>query len=105
MTAIERLRLRLSDVQPAPSDAVLQDCLDSAAAAILAKRYPYAEELPTELPARYDDLQVRVAVVMYSQRGAEGEVTHSENGVSRTWNPLDALLAEVVPMAKVMRFA
>ena len=60
------------------------------------------QDWPDALPARYTDLQVRIAVVMYSQRGAEGETSHSESGVSRTWQGLDALLAEVVPLAKVL---
>ena len=100
MTQLERLRVRLPDVA-SESDAVLQDLLDSAQSAILARRYPFGE-FPDELPSRYADLQVRIAVVMYSQRGAEGETSHSESGVSRQWAGLDSLLAEVVPLAKVL---
>lgn len=100
MTQLERLRLRLPDAANEP-DTVLDDLLDSAKSAILARRYPFADVLP-ELPARYADLQLRLAVVMYSQRGAEGEVSHSESGVSRVWQGLDSLLAEVVPLAKVI---
>ena len=101
MTQLERLRVRLPDAA-SESDAVLEDLLESAQSAILARRYPFAQELPDELPSRYADLQVRIAVVMYSQRGAEGETSHSESGVSRQWAGLDSLLAEVVPLAKVL---
>lgn len=100
MTALERLKLRLSDDDAQYSDAVLTDSLESAKAAILARRYPVGE-FPEELPNRYADLQVRIAVVLISQRGAEGEVSHSENGVTRTWEGLDGLLSEVVPVARV----
>lgn len=81
----------------------LQDCLESAKAAIMAKRYPYGD-WPEELEARYIDLQYRAAVALYNKRGGEYETSHIENGVTRVYGSEgipEALLMEVTPLAKV----
>lgn len=110
MTQLERLKARIVAAEPGilvdyPNgslDIILADLLESAQAAILARRHPFGDDIPTELPNRYLDLQVRVATVMFGQLGAEGESAHSESNVSRTWVGLEDLLAEVRPMAKVL---
>lgn len=38
----------------------------------------------------------------YNQIGAEGEMTHSENGVSRTWFSRDSILREVHAFVSVI---
>jgi hypothetical protein len=46
-------------------------------------------------------LQVRVAVYLYNKIGAEGQISHSENGISRGYEPGDipeSLLKEVTPL-------
>ena len=106
MDNLSRLRKRLTTSNGvAPNDAILADCLESAKAAILNRRYPYGD-YPAELEKRYEDLQYRCALAMYLKRGAEYEQSHSENGVSRSWGsegiPAE-LLAEVVPLAGVVK--
>ncbi len=34
--------------------------------------------------------------------GAEGETSHSENGISRAWNPRENILREIVPFATIL---
>ena len=49
---------------------------------------------------RYLDLQFRIALDLYNKQGAEGQETHSENGISRTFESSwisSQLLLEVVP--------
>lgn len=80
------------------------DLLDSATAIIMQRRYPF-EEWPDELERRYWDLQIRICVDLFNKTGAEGELAHSENGVSRTYgaeNVSTDLLAEIIPKAKVI---
>ena len=43
------------------------------------------EPVPTEMPSKYDVLQVFAVIAGYSQRGAEGQISHSENGITRMW--------------------
>lgn len=83
---------------------VLRDCLESAKAAIMARRYPY-QEWPAQLEGRYKDLQYRIALDIYNKAGAEGEIVHSENGVSRTYESSwvsQQLLNEIVPIVGVV---
>ena len=40
----------------------------------------------TEVPERWDALHVDITVYMLNKRGAEGESSHSENGIGRSWH-------------------
>lgn len=97
MDNLERLELRTNE----PDEAILEDCLESAKAAIMARRYPF-QEWPEELESRYLDLQFRVALDLYNKTGAEGQIGHTENSISRTWESSwisEQLLSEVTPLA------
>jgi len=82
------------------------DLLESAKYAILSRRYPF-DDFPMNdtgtpiLENRYLDLQVRIAVHLYNKMGAEGQIAHSENGISRSWESGDipeSLLNQVTPL-------
>nr|DAF39284.1 MAG TPA: hypothetical protein [Caudoviricetes sp.] len=97
MDNLERMKLRTGE----SNIAVLRDCLDSARAAIMARRYPYGD-WPDELESRYLDLQYRIAIDLYNKTGAEGQTGHTENSISRTWESSwisESLLQEVTPLA------
>ena len=98
MDNLARLKLRTNE----PDEAILRDCLESAKAAIMARRYPF-QEWPYELERRYLDLQFRCAMDIYAKIGAEGEIYHNENGVNRGYESSwisESLLQEVTPLAK-----
>lgn len=98
MDNIMRLQLRTKE----PDTAILEDCLESAKAAIMARRHPYGD-WPEDLDSRYRDLQFRIALEIYSKDGADGETAHSENGISRSYENAgisESLLSEVVPLAR-----
>lgn len=101
MTQLERLKIRITENV---SDELLSDILESAKAVILSRRFPFGEQ-PLEIESRYNDLQIRIAVEMFNKQGAEGELAHSENGVSRTYssaNVSEELLREITPKAGVV---
>jgi hypothetical protein len=101
MTQFERLKIRITENV---TDNELEDILESAKAVILSRRFPFGEQ-PTEIEPRYNDLQIRIAVEMFNKRGAEGEIAHSENGVSRTYSSAsvsEELLREITPKAGVV---
>ena len=101
MTQLERLKLRIPEND---NELELEDILESAKAVILSRRYPFGEQ-PTELEPRYFDLQIRIAVEMYNKRGVEGQTSHSENGVSRSYSSAsvsEELLREITPKAGVV---
>ena len=70
--------------------------LMAAETMILNKMYPFGYPDGTEVPARYERLQIKLAVELYNQRGAEGQLSHTENGTTRMWGT-SAILAKVVP--------
>lgn len=101
MTQLERLKIRITEKV---DDNVLEDILESAKAVILSRRFPFGEQ-PTEIEDRFKDHQIRIAVEMFNKIGAEGEIAHSENGVSRTYSSAsvsEELLREITPKVGVV---
>ena len=100
MTQTAKLKIHLPEI----SDAEAESYLDTAKAAIMARRYPF-EDFPGELEGRYLDLQLRIAADLYAKAGAEGETSHSENGVSRAYSNAwvsEELLSEATPKGRVL---
>lgn len=52
----------------------------------------------------YDMYDIIKNLVLYDWNhiGGEGEVSHSENGTGRTWEPRNNIIAEVIPFANVL---
>ena len=106
MAALNRLYARPGSAVSTNDNELLEELLNSAAAAILSRRFPYGYPAGQEVPAQYEDLQVRIAADMFSRIGAEGQTAHSENGVSRTYESgwiSESLLSEIVPMVGVIK--
>lgn len=85
--------------------AVLSTYLSLAKSVVLSKAYPYDNGGIDEVPPKYDSVHIEIAVYMLNKRGGEGEVSHSENGVSRTYEDGDippTLLRRITPMAGVL---
>ena len=59
--------------------------VELAGAVILNRLYPFGDVEGKAVPPRYDSIQCMIAVDLWSKRGAEGQTSHSENGISRTW--------------------
>lgn len=116
MEILERLQLRLTDNGVVPDNNVLMDCIETAKNAILSRRFPFGDYPTREVTIqenghdvtveetyvedRYLDLQFRIALDLYNKIGAEGEIIHSANGISRTYESpwiSRQLLLEVTP--------
>lgn len=105
MSVLERLKNRTGETDK----NLLLDCLISAANAINARRYPFGDsrtgECSDTVDPQYQDLQYRIALEIYQRIGAEGEQSHSENGISRVYDGSwisSKLLEEVTPMCGVI---
>ena len=62
----------------------------------------------TEVPTRYETKQVEIAVYLYNKRGAEGQTSHSENGINRTYESADvpeSLMRGITPYVGVFGLA
>lgn len=102
---IQRLQLRLG-LNGAEDYDLIEDLLQSAESAILCRRFPFGYENGTALPEQYHDLKLRIAMDLYNKIGAEGQLTHTENGVQRTYESgwiSESLLREVTPMVGVRK--
>ena len=100
MTQLEELKLRLPEISCEKAESYLE----TAKAAIMARRFPF-EDFPEELEPRYLDLQLRIAADLFAKEGDEGETSHSENGVSRAYSNAwvsEELLSEVTPKGRVL---
>lgn len=98
MTDVEKRTALLALLAPdTDTPEVLNTVLEAAGALILNKMYPFGYEPWATVPPRYERIQVMLAAELYTQRGAEGQISHSENGISRSWPEKNRLLAQVLP--------
>lgn len=98
MTEAEKLTALQEMLSPdTDTDEVLTHMLRTAEAMILNRMYPFGCEDTVALPRRYEQIQLQLAVELYSKRGAEGQTGHSENGISRTWSEDSPLLKRIMP--------
>lgn len=115
MTLLEKLKKLIPEE---PDDGVLEIYLDEAKSEYLGLRYPYGgypvstveypdgskQEEPSVEP-RYQSWLLSAAVELYAKRGGEGEVGHTENGISRSWSSArlsPELVARITPYVGVV---
>lgn len=79
------------------TEVVLDTMVALAETEVLNRMYPFGYPVGTAVPTRYEMLQIQLAAELYSKRGAEGQTSHSENGISRSWPEKSALLARIMP--------
>lgn len=94
MNQLVLLKSLLDD--PNVSDTVLQFYLDRAGEIICDIRHS------DKVENKYLTIQVEMAIQLFNQRGAEGQDSHSENGISRGWEKAgisETLLSKVTPYA------
>ena len=109
MTNAEKLTMvrvmgNVSNNDPDWSDDILLTYLAIAGRKIIARAYPY-DDTVEDVPRRYELLQCEIAVYLLNKRGAEGETSHSENGISRSYENADipeSMLSIVTPFCGVI---
>lgn len=105
MTEEEKLITLKVLVGDSDSDEVLSTYLKIAARKILAKAFPY-DTTVAEVPAEHSLLQCEIAAYLLNKRGAEGQISHNENGISRAYESADvpnSMLRAVVPYCGVVK--
>lgn len=91
----------------APSDNTLRAYIAVAGKEILAWMYHLIGGVPddvTEVPSKYENIQIYAVVVGWTHAGAEGEADHHENGVIRIFkysDMLDYIHNNVLPIVRV----
>lgn len=105
MTDVEKLTALRAMVGGSDADEVLSTYLLLAGRKIIARAFPYKEDV-TEVPVKYETIQLEIAAYMLNKRGAEGQTAHSENGISRTYENADvpaSMLKGVTPYCGVIK--
>lgn len=93
MSQLSKLKLLVDDQE---SDDVLNYYLDCASEVICNIRNS------TSVESKYLNAQIKIALELYAKRGAEGEIGHSELGISRSYEMADispSLLSSITPFA------
>lgn len=104
MTQAEKLQLLKAMVGESDTEEVLLTYLNIAGHKIINRAYPYGTD-ETEVPTRYQYLQCEIAAYLLNKRGAEGQIIHSENGISRSYGSADVpedMLSAITPMVGVI---
>lgn len=81
-------------------NSVLTVYLQTAERKILNHRYPYDHTITTIEP-RFEQEQIELAIVLFNQRGGEGQTIHSENGVRREWRSESEILSSIPRVAGI----
>jgi hypothetical protein len=105
MTEEEKLAMLKAMVDSSDSDDILSIYLKLAGRKIIDKAYPYDSDVE-DVPSQYATLQCEIAAYLLNKRGAEGETSHSENGISRSYENADipsSMLKRIIPFVGVMK--
>ncbi len=104
MSEAEKLEIMRKLIAPdVETEDVLKEVIKEAEALILNKMHPFGYKEGTAIPARYEYLQLQLAVEIYNKRGAEGQVGHTENGIGRAYSSADVsgdVLSKITPVVK-----
>jgi hypothetical protein len=82
------------------TDAEVTPFLVVANSIVLNKYDPFGNT--EKIPSKYEILQCRIANFMLVKQGAEGEIQHTENGVTCIYGQADipsSMMNEIVPKA------
>jgi len=110
MTDAEKLatvKVLLEDGGDVPSDEKLNTYLSIAKSEILAWQYHLIGGVPedvTDIPSKYENVQIYSVIAGYTHAGAEGESRHVENSVTRDFkysDMLDYIHNNVLPFVRV----
>lgn len=94
----------LGDEVSETDNPVLLILINRAIRKVCAKRYPYGYTDKEKEAAieRYRDTIFAAAIYYWAKQGADGENSHSENGISRSYQSEEELFFDVVSMVKVL---
>ena len=91
---LSMLKTLMGDGSALPSDPVLCAYLDLSGREIMQWRYHLIGGVPEsdmEVPDKYEATQIYAVLAGYTHAGAEGQASHGENGISRTFRYSDML--------------
>lgn len=102
---MDKLQMAIDLTNGEATESVMMAKLAEAEYDIMHRLDPLGAVGLTTLPAQYDMLACKLAARRWYKMGAEGEISHGENGVNRGYYSADDedLLRAVMPYAKVVK--
>lgn len=95
MNVTEKLKMVKTLLDIAESDTTedsrIQVYLTAAEKEIISWRYSLSSQTVDAVPAEYEMTQIFAVIAGYSQSGAESQLSHSENSISRTFSYPDMI--------------
>ena len=84
------------------TESIIKAYIADAEDSVRKRMYPLGNGEET-VPERYDVTVCKLAVRYILRRGGEGELSHTENGVSRSYGSVDDsdILRTIIPYAKL----
>lgn len=91
-------------LETSEEDKILPVLIRQAERNVVEKRYPFGSTDTEKSDAikKYEGIIFKAVIYAYNKQGAEGQSSHSENGISRTWINEESLYEDIVPMAKTL---
>lgn len=90
---------------PEATDGLIEVYLQFAAEKILERLFPFdTTKGESDIPVRYHTLQCELTNRLWARKGGEGEISHEENGINRSWSSVDDedILSRISPYVKVV---
>ncbi len=105
MTESQKLE-QLKKLSGESDESILLAYLGLAGEYVIKRAYPFHPDKMI-VPAKYHSTQIEIALYLLNKRGAEGEISHSENGISRSYENAsvpDSMLKHITPHVSVLGF-
>jgi hypothetical protein len=88
-------------------DNLLQLFLNQAEKKVIKARHPYesTDEQKAKTLTDYSDNVEQIFVYLYNKQGAEGQTSHNENGINRTYESAgipNSFVDDIVPLVGVI---
>lgn len=95
-------QLLIGETNDLPESEDVKPYIQLATAKIRNRLYPFGNG-DQNIPERYHMTVCELAARMYLRKGSEGEVSHNENGVNRSYANVDDadILSRIIPNAGV----
>lgn len=96
----EEMTLILQSSTGVTDTSLLTAYLSMAKDIVLKTAFPFNDISALDVPYEYQSNQVDIAAYLLNKRGSEGELSHAENGITRTYEAGSipySLLKGIVP--------
>ena len=99
MNLMKELGLKAGDDDVIVLEAKVKNAIQAVKTARNYQSYHTDEFIQTDL-RQYESNIHDIALYDYNQAGAEGQVSHNENSISRTWKDRKECFAGIVPFVR-----